>query len=103
MKYRISAAIRTVKKMLIADQAKNSASTCGATCEAASGKRGSSCSISGSPHGRLPALPPPQHDDQGHERDQRRARGQAQNVEHHGAVAADRRVVVIAVEEERVD
>ncbi len=45
MKYTISTVIRSVKKMLIADQANRMPSTWGAMVEADSGKSGSCCSI----------------------------------------------------------
>src|SRR6185436_3000907 len=95
---------RTVKKRLITDQTTNSRSTSPESEEAESGKSGNGELMSGgSQRTGLGSLPPPQEDDQEGERHHGRHGRNAQDVQGGGAVAAHRRIVVEAVEEELVD
>src|ERR1700712_5016185 len=90
--------------MLISDQMMNRASTCPEWVDAESGKRGNDEFMSsGSQRTGLGGLPPPQENDkerEGHDGDHRR---QAHDVQGDGAVAADQRIVVKAVEEHLID
>src|SRR5215217_5464627 len=81
--------------MLIADQAMNSLSTSPERDEADCGKSGKVDFISGGPQGPgLGGLPPPQENDQ---------KDEAEHGQDGGAVAADHRIVVEAVEQDLVD
>src|SRR3954451_23938495 len=96
-------AIRTVKNALITDQTTNRTSTSPEREEADWGKRGNGGLMSGgSQRTGLGGLPPPQEDDQEGEGQHRGHGRDAQDVQGGGTVAADRRIVVEAVEEDLV-
>src|SRR5829696_8938212 len=90
--------------MLIADQAMNSMSTSPESDEADCGKSGKVDSMSGGPQGPgLGGLPPPQEHDQEDEAEHGQDAAQPYDVQGGGAVAADHRIVVEAVEQDLVD
>src|SRR5436309_3503677 len=98
---RMSPAIRTLKKMLISAQMMYRVSTSPERAEAESGNRGNVDFMSGGSQGpRLSGLPPPQEDDHKDEAEDGREGGHAHDVQGDGAVAADRGVVVKAVEQD---
>src|SRR5260221_2808387 len=97
-------AIRMVKKMLISVQMTNRASKFPEWVDAESGKRGNDEFMSGGSQGTgLGGLPPPQDNDQKHQGRDGDHRRHAHDVQGHGAVAADQRIVVEAVAENLVD
>src|SRR5215208_1729075 len=90
--------------MLITDQAMNSMSTSPERDEADCGKSGKVDFISGGPQGPgLGGLPPPQEHDQKDDAEHGQDAAQPYDVQGDGAVAADHRIVVEAVEQDLVD
>src|SRR6478752_2104718 len=95
----MSAAMSVEKNPATASRKKYSRSTCHAAVEAASGNSSES---------RTSALPfalfaPQQDEDEGAQREDGRRAGDPKRAHDDEAVAADHRVVVVAIEEERVD